>query len=117
MRHMLKIILMTSVFLNAILIGQEKSLRLVRCFPDLKSEQEGHFLAHPYDLFFDGSEFYITDAVDCCVKVFSKSGEFVRQIGRRGMGPGLSKNMRRNSFLLISGMRRSESIGLNRERM
>jgi len=70
------------------LIAQDTELVLKMAFPNPDSMIEDDYLVYPYDLeIFDG--FYIVcDVKDSCLKVFSKSGEFIRKIGKRGQGPG-----------------------------
>ena len=70
------------------LIAQDTELVLKMAFPDPDSMIPDDYLVHPYDLvIFDGF-FIVSDAQDSCLKVFSKSGEFIRKIGKSGQGPG-----------------------------
>jgi hypothetical protein len=45
-------------------------------------------LGRPIALALDADHLYIVDAQDGAVKVFSKDGEFLRAVGRKGRGPG-----------------------------
>jgi len=45
-------------------------------------------LGRPIALALDADHLYIVDAQDCAVKIFSKDGEFLRVVGRKGRGPG-----------------------------
>lgn len=68
--------------------GQYTYLKLINSFPDPKSEIEGDFLAHPFDVVWYGGSYFVTDARENCIKVFDESGKFKRQIGKKGQGPG-----------------------------
>jgi len=57
-------------------------------FPDPDSKIPDDYLIHPYDLVIFDEFFVVCDAQDNYLKVFSKSGEFIRKIGRSGQGPG-----------------------------
>ena len=46
-------------------------------------------LARPWCIAVDGEGLlYVLDVQDACVKVFDRTGAYVRAIGRRGQGPG-----------------------------
>ena len=45
-------------------------------------------LGRPIALALDADHLYIVDAQDGAVKIFSKDGEFLRAVGRKGRGPG-----------------------------
>jgi len=68
--------------------SQTKSLVLVKSFPDPESEDKDNFLAHPYDVDFYKNNYIVTDAGECCVKIFSEKGDFIKKIGSKGHGPG-----------------------------
>ena len=68
--------------------AQDRELVLVKSFPDETSEKKGDFLAHPFEVEIYNGQYYVTDADDGCIKVFDREGAFVRQIGRKGTGPG-----------------------------
>ncbi len=68
--------------------AQQHRLVLVKSFPDLESEEAGNYLAHPYDIAFYKNTYIVTDATECCLKVFSTDGKLIRTIGSRGGGPG-----------------------------
>ncbi len=70
------------------LVAQDTELVLKMAFPDPDSTIPDDYLVHPYDLEIFDEYFIVCDAQDNCLKVFSKSGEFVRKIGRSGQGPG-----------------------------
>jgi len=71
-----------------LIFAQETELVLKKALPDHESDIENDYLVHPYDLkIFDGF-FIVNDAEDCCLKIFSETGEFIRKIGKRGQGPG-----------------------------
>lgn len=70
------------------LVAQDTELVLKMAFPDPDSAIPDDYLVHPYDLEILDGFFVVCDAQDNCLKVFSKSGEFVRKIGRSGQGPG-----------------------------
>ncbi len=53
------------------------------------AETEASLLNHPMDLCVDlENNIYISDIADNCVKVYDPQGNFLRQIGSRGEGPG-----------------------------
>lgn len=70
------------------LVAQDTELVLKMAFPNPDSTIPDDYLVHPYDLEIFDEFFVVCDAQDNCLKVFSKSGEFVRKIGRSGQGPG-----------------------------
>ena len=70
------------------LIAQDTELVLKMAFPDPDSAIADDYLIYPYDLEIFDEFFVVCDAKDNCLKVFSKSGEFIRKIGRSGQGPG-----------------------------
>ena len=45
-------------------------------------------MIHPYDIAFYKNTYIVTDAVECCLKVFSSDGKYIRTIGSKGKGPG-----------------------------
>jgi hypothetical protein len=57
-------------------------------FPNEDSKIENDYLVHPFDLKLHDQLYYVCDAEECCIKVFSAKGEFIRKIGRKGQGPG-----------------------------
>lgn len=54
-----------------------------------ENDQQGELLNRPFEIRVaqDGSVF-VLDWGDTCIRVFDDSGKFVRQIGRKGQGPG-----------------------------
>jgi len=70
------------------LIAQDTELVLKMAFPDPDSTIPDDYLVHPYDLEILDEFFIVCDAQNGCLKVFSKSGEFIRKIGSPGQGPG-----------------------------
>ena len=45
-------------------------------------------LVLPVALVVHNGEVFIADSQDCAVKIFSKTGKFIRAVGRKGKGPG-----------------------------
>lgn len=76
------------LFYSCKLIAQETELILIKSFPDYSSENENNYLANPQDVIFHDNKYFVADGMDSNIKVFSESGEFIKQIGRRGQGPG-----------------------------
>ncbi len=76
------------IFNLQIALSQNKSLKLMKSFPDLNSEKEENFLAHPYSLCKYQGNYIVSDATDCCLKIISSEGEVVKKIGSKGHGPG-----------------------------
>jgi hypothetical protein len=66
----------------------EGYLKKVRWFPDYSSSPSDAYLSHPFDLAMYKGSYFVSDAVQNCVKVFSSQGRLVRTIGGRGRGPG-----------------------------
>lgn len=64
-------------------------LKLVMAWGDEEFDDENQFFRMPFDIKIgkDGLV-YIVDAGDDQIKVFDRSGKYVRTIGRRGRGPG-----------------------------
>ncbi len=69
---------------------EKKYLSLIRAFPEYAEAMDNKdaFLSHPYDFVRFRNEFYVVDAVQNCIKVFSSEGGYRRTIGRKGSGPG-----------------------------
>jgi len=89
MAKAVKTILMFIIILFiTMLYGQKRSLTLVASFPDPESNKKDDFLAHPFDLVEYKDNYIVTDATECCLKVFSKRGDFIKKIGSKGHGPG-----------------------------
>jgi len=82
------LLLIFCFYLLSPLIAQDTELVLKMAFPDPDSTIPDDYLVHPYDLVIFDEFFVVCDAQDNCLKVFSKSGEFIRKIGRSGQGPG-----------------------------
>ncbi|MBD3413385.1 MAG: 6-bladed beta-propeller [Candidatus Aminicenantes bacterium] len=60
----------------------------------------------------DAGTIYVLDMGDCQIKVFSKNGEFLRVIGRKGQGPGemqmpSTMDLAGNERLVVYDMRKS----------
>jgi len=70
------------------LIAQDTELVLKMAFPDPNSMIEDDYLVYPYDLVIFEGFYIVCDVKDSCLKVFSKSGEYIRKIGKSGQGPG-----------------------------
>ena len=68
--------------------SQTKNLVLVKSFPDPDSKDKDNFLVHPYDVDFYRNNYIVTDAEECCLKIFSEKGDFIQKIGSKGHGPG-----------------------------
>lgn len=66
------------------LISQDTELVLKKAFPDPNSMIEDDYLVYPYDLEMFEEFFIVCDVKDSCLKVFSKSGEYIRKIGKSG---------------------------------
>ena len=71
------------------LYAQERLLVRVAAFPNYEGESSSDdYLIHPFDLGWYGGRYFVTDAVEHCIKVFSPHGKLERIIGTRGKGPG-----------------------------
>lgn len=80
--------LLFCLMLVGALWAQDVELVQSNVFPNEESKIEDDYLIRPYGLKIYKGFYYVCDAQECCVKVFSASGEFVRKIGRKGQGPG-----------------------------
>ncbi len=90
----------TLTFLAALLIiltggirgaAQERSGRILKTVKDHKADFESDdcaIFSTPVALSVWGDALYVVDAQDCAVKVFSRMGRHVKDIGRQGKGPG-----------------------------
>ena len=64
-------------------------LKLVRIWGGENEEDENKFFESPWTVAVDKNGLvYICDAHKHCIKVFTRSGEYVRTMGQRGRGPG-----------------------------
>jgi len=63
------------------------SLELLRTWGD--DSEKDHIFKAPVDIALDKNDnVYIVDSALHCIKVFDSGGRFIREIGRRGQGPG-----------------------------
>jgi len=76
------------LMLGGHLLAQDGELVQRAAFPNEDSKIENDYLVHPFDLKIHERLYYVCDAKECCIKVFSVNGEFLRKIGRKGQGPG-----------------------------
>jgi len=54
-----------------------------------ENDPQGELLNRPFEIRVDKNGFvFVLDWGDTCIRVFDASGKFVRQIGRKGQGPG-----------------------------
>ena len=81
-------VILSCLMLEGSLWAQNDALVQRIAFPNEESRIEDDYLVHPYDLKVYKGSYYICDAEECCVKVFSANGQFIRKIGRKGQGPG-----------------------------
>ena len=85
-----RLLMLTILFIVSAngIFAQATILQRKTAFPDLESEKEDEFLVHPFNFEIFENEYYVVDAVENCIKVFSADGRFLRKIGTRGQGPG-----------------------------
>ena len=76
------------LMLRGPLEAQDGELVQRASFPNEDSKIENDYLIHPFDLKIHGRLYYVCDAEECCIKVFSANGEYIKKIGRKGQGPG-----------------------------
>ena len=91
MKNILKHNFILLIFLCSIvplMIGQENRLVLVKSFPDENSNIENNYLVNPYELRIYKDYYVVSDSKSNCLKIFSRNGDFVRKIGKKGQGPG-----------------------------
>lgn len=73
-----------------ILICQESlTIKQISTIGDEENENFNYLLDGPIDIAFDSnSNIYILEENGRCIKIFDNSGKFLKQIGRKGKGPG-----------------------------
>jgi hypothetical protein len=93
-RNVISLLIIGAVCLGAV-IGPAAALPSSRVerwravpVPAGTNEAAEAFLARPVGLALGADRLFITDAVDCAVKVFTKDGRFEAALGRKGRGPG-----------------------------
>jgi hypothetical protein len=79
------------IFLSTVLpllSGQNYQLVLVKSFPDINSNIENNYLINPYEVRIYKDYYVVSDSKANCLKIFTRNGDFVRKIGKKGQGPG-----------------------------
>ena len=79
--------------------------------------EKDFILAEPVDVITDFSNnIYIADAKDCCIKIFNSEGVFIKQIGKKGLGPGeFSKEIEAIEFIPTDKLCVKEDNGLQKK--
>lgn len=81
-------LLIVIVCFNSILLVAQNRLNTQIKFPDSNSEIENDFLSHPFDVQIFQDNYFVLDVVEAKIKIYSKNGQYLRSIGKKGKGPG-----------------------------
>ena len=85
--------IMFVLFFVSVSFGQDTELVLIKSFPNYDDESSGDYLRIPSEIIYYNNLYIIADGFGANVKVFSEDGKFVRQIGKKGKGPGELSNV------------------------
>jgi hypothetical protein len=83
-----KIIVLLFISLTALYAQKEKVITLSKVFPDSNSKVADDYLSFPTTMNTFRNEYYINDLTNNCIKVYDRTGKYIRKIGKKGNGPG-----------------------------
>lgn len=77
------------LFSLTIIYGQkDRVITLAKSFPDINSKVKDDYFTFPTAMKVYKGDYYILDTEDSCIKVYNNAGKYIREIGRKGKGPG-----------------------------
>jgi hypothetical protein len=66
----------------------QSKLKPVKSFPDLNSKKKEEFVKSIAGVEFYKNRYFVIDQEGNCLKIFDKDGKYIKQISRKGRGPG-----------------------------